>query len=44
MANHTTSPKICNGQTNSKGYDKMNGTLASDQSAEEAMDIDQNGK
>ena len=36
--------RLCNGQTNSKNYNSMNGTLATEQSAEEDMEIDQNGK
>ena len=36
--------RLCNGQTNSKNYNKMNGSLATEQSTEEDMEIDQNGK
>ena len=36
--------RLCNGQSNSNNYSNMNGTLAADQSTEEAMEVDQNGK
>ena len=34
--------RLCNGQTNK--YSNMNGSLAADQSPEEDMEVDQNGK
>ena len=36
--------RLCNGQTNSTNYNKMNGSLATEQPPEEDMEIDQNGK
>ena len=36
--------RLCNGQSNSNKYSNMNGTLAADQSPEEDMEVDQNGK
>ena len=36
--------RLCNGQTNSTNYNKMNGSLPTEQSPEEDMEIDQNGK
>jgi len=36
--------RLCNGQTNSKNHNSMNGSLATEQSPEEDMEVDQNGK
>ena len=36
--------RLCNGQTNSKNHNGMNGSLATEQSPEEDMEVDQNGK
>ena len=46
MSNMTvaSNSRLCNGQTHSNKYSNMNGTLASDQSPEEDMEVDQNSK
>jgi ubiquitin carboxyl-terminal hydrolase 4/11/15 len=38
------SSRVCNGQATLQNHNNINGTIATDQSPEEDMEIDQNGK
>ena len=38
------SSRVCNGQATLNNHNNINGTIATDQSPEEDMEIDQNGK